>query len=66
MEMIKRERGRPIITDEKKKDKNVKVRLDQELFDQLYYISKVTGMSTSDILRKGLSKMFKDVVSNRE
>lgn len=64
--MIKRERGRPIITDEKKKDKNVKVRLDQELFDQLYYISKVTGMSTSDILRKGLSNIFKDVVNNRE
>ena len=63
--MIKRERGRPEISNERKKSYILNVRIDQELFDYLYYIRKTTGMNNSDIVRKSIEMLARNVMNGR-
>ena len=63
--MVKRERGRPEITNERKKSYIINVRIDQELYDYLYYIRKTTGMNNSDIARKGIEILVRNIMNGR-
>lgn len=63
--MIKIERGRPEITDERKKSYILNVRIDQKLYDYLYYIRETTGMSNSDIARKGIEMLARDIMNGQ-
>lgn len=63
--MNKRERGRPEITDERKKSYILNVRIDQKLYDYLYYIRETTGMSNSDIARKGIEMLARDIMNGQ-
>ncbi len=55
--------GRP--KKESGKQKTVKVRIDSETDDKLYYIMLTTGLSMSEILRQGIDVQYRSIRKSR-
>ncbi len=55
--------GRP--KKEDGKQKTVKVRIDSETDDKLYYIMLTTGLSMSEILRQGIDVQYRSIRKSR-
>ena len=55
--------GRP--KKEDGKQKTVKVRIDSDTDDKLYYIMLATGLSMSEILRQGIDVQYRSIRKTR-
>ena len=54
----KRGKGRPVKDGMSRKNLIVKCRINEDLYNKLYYLRGVTGKSDSEILREGIEEMF--------
>ncbi len=55
--------GRPVIG--LPKDKQIKIRADEETLKKLEYCCKKTGMRKSDVIRLGIEKVFQELNEKR-